>query len=65
MSHNEYCHDNAVTESIFPLLKREHLKQKINSTTDHTETDAFDYIEMFYNSARELWRQPRPVSGKV
>lgn len=53
MSRRGNCHDNAVTESFFQLLKRERIKRKIYSTRDEARSDVFDYIEMFYNSKRK------------
>lgn len=52
MSRRGNCHDNAVAESFFQLLKRERIKRKIYSTREHARQDVFDYIEMFYNSKR-------------
>jgi putative transposase len=52
MSRRGNCHDNAVAESFFQLLKRERVKRKIYSTREHARADIFDYIEMFYNSRR-------------
>ena len=46
------CHDNAVTESFFQLLKRERVKRKIYTSLDLAKQDIFDYIEMFYNPIR-------------
>ncbi|HAF7187009.1 TPA: IS3 family transposase, partial [Salmonella enterica subsp. enterica serovar Napoli] len=46
------CHDNAVAESFFQLLKRERRKKKIYGTREEARSDIFDYIEMFYNSKR-------------
>jgi len=46
------CHDNAVAESFFQLLKRERIKKKIFGTREGARSDIFDYIEMFYNSKR-------------
>ncbi len=46
------CHDNAVAESFFQLLKRERIKKKIYGTREEARSDIFDYIEMFYNSKR-------------
>ncbi|MEX5409862.1 transposase [Atlantibacter hermannii] len=48
------CHDNAVGESFFRLLKRERIKKKIYGTRDEARSDIFDYIEMFYNNKRRL-----------
>lgn len=53
MSRRGNCHDNAVAESFFQLLKRERIKKKIYSTRDAARSDIFDYIEMFYNSKRK------------
>lgn len=52
MSHRGNCHDNAVAESFFQLLKRERIKKRIYGTRDEARSDIFDYIEMFYNSKR-------------
>ena len=46
------CHDNAVAESFFQLLKRERIRRKIYSTRQDARADVFDYIEMFYNPKR-------------
>ena len=48
MSRRGNCHDNAVAESFFQLLKRERIKP----TRDEARSDVFDYIEMFYNPIR-------------
>lgn len=52
MSRRGNCHDNAVAESFFQLLKRERVKRKIYLTREHARADIFDYIEMFYNPTR-------------
>ncbi|HHT0209882.1 TPA: IS3 family transposase [Raoultella planticola] len=52
MSRRGNCHDNAVAESSFQLLKRERIKKKIYGTREEARSDIFDYIEMFYNSKR-------------
>lgn len=52
MSRRGNCHDNAVAESFFQLLKRERIKRHIYSTRDDARTDIVEYIEMFYNSKR-------------
>ena len=52
MSRRGNCHDNAVVESFFQLLKRERIKRRIYTTHDEARADVFDYIEMFYNSKR-------------
>ena len=53
MSRRGNCHDNAVAESFFQLLKRERIKRKIYATRDVARSDIFDYIEMFYNPTRK------------
>ena len=52
MSRRGNCHDNAVAESFFQLLKRERIKRHIYSTRDDARGDVIDYIEMFYNTRR-------------
>mgnify|MGYP006336136923 CR=1 FL=1 len=52
MSRRGNCHDNAVAESFFQLLKRERIRRKIYLTRDAARSDVFDYIEMFYNPKR-------------
>ena len=49
MSRRGNCHDNAVAESFFNLLKRERIRRKIYKTRDEARQDVFEYIEMFYN----------------
>jgi len=52
MSRRGNCHDNAVAESFFQLLKRERIKRRIYTTRDEARSDVFDYIELFYNTRR-------------
>ncbi|WP_404464376.1 IS3 family transposase [Vreelandella aquamarina] len=52
MSRRGNCHDNAVAESFFQLLKRERIKRQIYSTREAARLDVFNYIEMFYNPKR-------------
>ena len=52
MSRRGNCHDNAVAESFFQLLKRERIRRYVYSTRDDARADVFDYIEMFYNTKR-------------
>ncbi len=52
MSRRGNCHDNAVAESFFQLLKRERIKRRIYGSRDEARSDVFDYIEMFYNPKR-------------
>jgi len=53
MSRRGNCHDNAVAESFFSLLKRERIKRRTYRTRDEARSDVFDYIEMFYNPKRK------------
>lgn len=53
MSRRGNCHDNAVAESFFQLLKRERIKRKVYTTRNEARSDIFDYIEMFYNTRRK------------
>ena len=52
MSRRGNCHDNAVAESFFQLLKRERIRREIYPNRDTARADVFDYIEMFYNPTR-------------
>jgi len=52
MSRRGNCHDNAVAESFFQLLKRERIKRRIYADRNEAQSDVFDYIEMFYNPKR-------------
>jgi len=53
MSRRGNCHDNAVAESFFNLLKREQIRRKLYRSRDEAHQDVFDYIEMFYNPKRK------------
>jgi len=53
MSRRGNCHDNAVAESFFQLLKRERIKRRIYSNREAARVDIFNYIEMFYNPKRQ------------
>jgi putative transposase len=53
MSRRGNCHDNAVAESFFNLLKRERVRRKTYRTRAEARQDVFDYIEMFYNPQRK------------
>jgi putative transposase len=53
MSRRGNCHDNAVAESFFHLLKRERIRRKTYATRKDARDDIFDYIEFFYNSKRK------------
>ena len=52
MSHLGNCHDNAVAESLFSLLKKDRVKRKIYKTRDDARSEIFNYIENFYNPQR-------------
>ncbi|MCQ4628403.1 IS3 family transposase [Shinella sp. CPCC 100929] len=53
MSRRGNCHDNAVAESFFNLLKRERIRRRLYRSRDEARQDVFDYIEMFYNPKRK------------
>jgi len=53
MSRRGNCHDNAVAESFFQLLKRERVRRRTYLTRDAARRDVFEYIEMFYNPTRK------------
>ncbi len=52
MSRRGNCHDNAVAESFFQLLKRERVRRQVYATREAARSDVFNYIEMFYNTRR-------------
>ena len=52
MSRRGNCHDNAVAESFFQLLKRERVRRRTYLTRGQARSDVFDYIELFYNTKR-------------
>jgi len=56
MSRRGNCHDNAVAESFFNLLKRERIRRRTYKTREEARRDVFDYIEMFYNPQRKHTR---------
>jgi putative transposase len=53
MSRRGNCHDNAVAESFFNLLKRDRIRRRVYKTREDARRDVFDYIEMFYNPKRK------------
>ena len=53
MSRRGNCHDNAVTESFFNLLKRERIRRRAYKTRAESRRDVFDDSEMFYNPKRK------------
>lgn len=53
MSRRGNCHDNAVAESFFQLLKRERIKRRTYADREEARQDVFNYIEMFYNPKRQ------------
>ena len=56
MSRRGNCHENAVAESFFNLLKRERVRRKTYRTRAEARQDVFDYIEIFYNPQRKYVR---------
>jgi putative transposase len=46
------CYDNAAAESFFASLRQEWICGKIYATREEARRDAFDYIELFYNTSR-------------
>jgi putative transposase len=53
MSRRGNCHDNAVAESFFQLLKRERIRRQTYPTREAARQDVFEYIELFYNTKRK------------
>jgi putative transposase len=52
MSRRGNCCDNAVVESFFSSLKKEHIRKRIYKTRELARADVFEYIEVFYNRKR-------------
>lgn len=52
MSRRGNCWDNAVAESFFATLKREHVYRKIFLTREDATTSIAEWIEVFYNGQR-------------
>ncbi len=50
MSRRRNCHENAIAESLFHLLKRERSRRR---TRDVARRDVLEYIEMFCNPKRK------------
>lgn len=44
MSRRGNCHDNAVAESFFQLLKRERIRRRVYATREQARADIFDYM---------------------
>jgi len=53
MSRRGNCHDNAVAESFFQLLKRERVRRRTYPSREAARQDLFEYIELFYNPKRK------------
>ena len=53
MSRRGNCHDNAVAESFFQLLKREKVRRRKYRSHEEARRDVFEYIELFYNPKRK------------
>ena len=65
MSRRGNCHDNAVAESFFQLLKRERIRRRTYLTREAARQDVFEYIEMFYNPKRWATRASSPGLRRV
>jgi putative transposase len=52
MSRRGNCWDNAVAESFFSSLKKEHIKKKIYKNRSIARVAIAEYIEVFYNPTR-------------
>ena len=52
MSRRWNCHDKAVAESFFSLLKTERIKRKIYKTRNEARSEIFNYIEFNHNPKR-------------
>jgi len=61
------CADNAPAEGFFGMLKRERVNRRCYQSHAEARADVFDYIERFYNPARErrlaVLEATRPLSA--
>jgi putative transposase len=53
MSRRRNCHNHAVAESLFQLLKWERIRGHTYTTRNAARQDLFDCIEMFYTPKRK------------
>ena len=53
MSRRGNCHDNAVADGFFHLLKRERIRRRVYRPLGEARQDMFDYSEMFDNPKRK------------
>jgi putative transposase len=53
MSQRGNCHDNAVAESFFNLLKCERIRRRTYRNRTAARQDVFNHIEIFYNPTRK------------
>ena len=65
MSRRGNCHDNAVAESFFNLLKRERIRRRTYKTRADARQDVFDYIEMFYNPQAKAHEERDAVARRL
>lgn len=65
MSRRGSCHDNAVAESFFNLLKRERIRRRSYQIREDAREEVFDYIEMFYNPKTQTRQQRDDVSRRL
>ena len=65
MSRRGNCHDNAVAESFFSLLKRERIRRCTYETREEARQDAFDYVEMFYQPCTQAGQEQDAVARRV
>ncbi len=53
MSRRGNCHDNAVAESFFKLLKRERIRRRTYTNREDARQNIVEYIELIYNPKRK------------
>lgn len=53
MSRHGTCHDTAVAESIFQLLKRDRIRRRSCPSRDNAGQDLFEHTELFQNPRRK------------
>lgn len=65
MSRRGNCHDNAVAESFFQLLKRERVRRQIYARRSQARADIFNCIEMIDNRQAASRHSRQHFAGRV
>jgi putative transposase len=58
MSAKGNCYDNAAMESFYGRYKTSSVRDQVFAGEDQARSNAFEYIELFYNRFRKHWECP-------